>query len=114
MKQEIINYYLNYALEIVIIGALVIIGFQLIFKAVFPSSGNLGIGKSIGNILSSLLKLIFRLIEGIISFVIDIILSVLEGIFSLILWLFRSRRRMYGSARFLNRRERRRLFSKKK
>lgn len=110
MNEQIFDYYLEYAILLV----LFILGIKFLLRSLFPNSKGLGIGKFLIDSISAIVRFVFEVIGNIISFLIEIILSLIEGIFAGILLLFRRNSKLYGSARYLNRRERRRLFRKKK
>lgn len=110
MNEQIFNYYLEYVILIV----LFLLGMKYLFRSIFGNNKGLGIGKFIIDTISTIFRFVFDVIGNILSFLIEIFLSLMEGIFGGILFLFRRDKKIYGSARYLNRRERRRLFRKKK
>lgn len=110
MNEQIFDYYLEYVILIV----LFLLGMKFISRSIFGNSRGLGIGKFIVDTVSAIFKFVFDVIGSILSFLIEMILSLMEGIFGGILFLFRRDKKIYGSARYLNRRERKRLFRKKK
>ena len=110
MNEQIFNYYFEYVILIV----LILLGFKYISRSIFGNSRGLGIGKFIIDTVSAIFRFVFEVIGSILSFLIEIFLSLMEGIFGGVLFLFRRDKNIYGSARYLNRGERRRLFRKKK
>lgn len=110
MNEQIFNYYLEYVILIV----LFLLGMKFLFRSIFGNSKGLGIGKFIIDTISTIFRFVFDVIGNVLSFLIEIFLSLMEGIFAGIIFLFRRDKKIYGSARFLNRREKRRLFRGKK
>ena len=113
MKNDIYTL-LIYVFHLILFLLVFGLAIQMFIRALFPNGGNANIGNSIGKMLTSFVSFVFRLFEKLLLLFLDLIVAIFGGTLDMIVALFKQKKKIYGSARFLTWRERRQLFSKKK